>query len=188
MNFIDITAKLLTFWIINSKHRRKTRTNIKTRLYGRKVFSRAKSIGKCLYVGGFSYVNENTVIGDGVCFNGMQIHGDGNVRFGNYIHSGVECLIITRNHNYEGEMIPYDETHIRKDVEIGDFVWIGSRVMILPGTKIGEGAIIQGGAVVHGEIPPYAIAGGNPAKVFKYRDVEHFQKLKAEGKIYGVVS
>ncbi len=56
--------------------------------------------------------------------------------------------------------------------------------MILPGTKIGEGAIIQGGAVVHGEIPPYAIAGGNPAKVFKYRDIEHFKKLKAEGKFH----
>ena len=47
-----------------------------------------------------------------------------------------------------------------------------------------EGAIIQGGSVVHGEIPPYAIAGGNPAKVFKYRNIEHFQKLKAEGKFY----
>ena len=34
------------------------------------------------------------------------------------------------------------------------------------------------------EIPPYAIAGGNPAKVFKYRNIEHFQKLKAEGKFY----
>ena len=49
---------------------------------------------------------------------------------------------------------------------------------------IGEGAIIQAGAVVHGEIPPYAIVGGNPAKVFKYRDIEHFQKLKAEGKVF----
>ena len=71
---------------------------------------------------------------------------------------------------------------IIKDVEIGDFVWIGTNVMILPGTKIGEGAIIQGGSVVHGEIPPLAIAGGNPCKVFKYRDKEHFEKLKAESK------
>ena len=181
--FVDMVAKLLTFWVFNSELRRKYRTLIRTRIYGWKVFKKAKSIGRGLYVGGFSSVNRNTVIGDGVCFNGMVIHGDGNVKFGNYIHSGVECLIITQNHNYEGEMIPYDETFIRKDVEIGDFVWIGSRVMILPGTKIGEGAIIQGGAVVHGEIPPCAIVGGNPAKVFKYRNIEHFQKLKAEGKI-----
>ena len=59
-----------------------------------------------------------------------------------------------------------------------------SRSGVLPWTHIGEGAIIQASAVVHGDIPPYAIAGGNPAKVFKYRDIEHFQKLKAEGKVF----
>ena len=50
--------------------------------------------------------------------------------------------------------------------------------------QIGEGAIIQGGSVVHGEIPPCAIAGGNPAKVFKYRDIEHYNKLKNEKKFF----
>lgn len=151
----------------------------------KKIIKTAKSCGKDLYVGGFSYVTPQTELGEHVCFNGMQIHGDGEVKIGRYFHSGVECLIITRNHNYDnGTAIPYDDTYIRKSVEIGDFVWIGSRVMILPGTKIGEGAIIQGGSVVHGEIPAYAIAGGNPAKVFKYRDIEHFLKLKAEGKFH----
>ena len=94
-------------------------------------------------------------------------------------------MIITQNHNYDtGNAIPYDDTYAYKDVEIGDFVWLGTRVMILPGTTIGEGAIIQAGAVVHGNIPPYAIVGGNPAKVFKYRDIEHFKALKAAGKFY----
>ena len=80
-------------------------------------------------------------------------------------------------------MLPYnDDPIINKDVIIEDFVWIGKRVTILPGTKIGEGAVIQAGAVVHGEIPSCAIAGGNPAKVFKYRDIEHYEKLKAEEK------
>lgn len=152
----------------------------------KQIISTARSCGKCLWIGGYSYVTPQTELGDYVCFNGMQIHGDGEVKIGSCFHSGVECLIITRNHNYDnGTEIPYDDTYIRKPVEIGDFVWLGSRVMILPGTKIGEGAIIQGGAVVHGEIPPYAIAGGNPAKVFKYRDIEHFKKLKAEGKFKG---
>ncbi len=150
-----------------------------------KIINTAKSCGKDLWVGGYSYVTPQTELGDHVCFNGMQIHGDGEVKIGKYFHSGVECLIVTRNHNYDsGTAIPYDDTYIRKPVEIGDFVWLGSRVMILPGTKIGEGAIIQGGSVVHGEIPPYAIAGGNPAKVFKYRDIEHFKKLKEEGKFH----
>lgn len=78
--------------------------------------------------------------------------------------------------------IPYDSTTIKSDVIIGDFVWIGAKVIILPGTVIGEGAIIQAGSVVHGEIPPYAIAGGNPAKVFKYRNIDHFIKLKTSKK------
>ena len=104
---------------------------------------------------------------------------------GSYFHSGIECMIITQNHDYnDGEMIPYGPGYSYKEVVIEDFVWLGRRVTILPGTHIGEGAIIQAGAVVHGEIPPYAIAGGNPAKVFKYRDIEHFQKLKTEGKVF----
>lgn len=92
-------------------------------------------------------------------------------------------MMITQNHNYDkGNAIPYDDTYIVKSIIIGDFVWLGSRVTILPGVKIGEGAIIQAGAVVSSDIPPYAIAGGNPAKVFKYRDVEHFKKMKVEKK------
>ena len=92
MKYIDFITKLSTFWILDKDLRRKRRKDIKTRIYGKGVFENAKSIGKNLWVGGYSFVNENTIIGDGVCFNGMQVHGDGNVKFGNYIHSGVECL------------------------------------------------------------------------------------------------
>ena len=56
----------------------------------------------------------------------------------------------------------------------------GSRVIILGGVTIGEGAIIQVGSVVVSDIPDYAIAGCHPAKVFKYRDKEHYYKLKQE--------
>lgn len=153
-------------------------------IYVWKIRKTAKSVGQNLCVAGSSKVNKNTTIGDCVRFHGLKVTGKGNVHIGSYVISAGDCLIITQNHNYEGNAIPYDDTMIVKDVTIGDFVWIGARVLILPGTKIGEGAIIQGGAVVHGEIPPYAIVGGNPAKVFKYRDIEHFKKLKEEGKFY----
>ena len=179
---IIFLARLLTFWIPNRKIRTKLRNRICTCCFGRQVLMKAKSIGKSFYCGGFSKVTSSTILDDNVSFNGMRVIGKGLVKFGKYFHSGTECLILSQNHNYDkGNAIPYDDTNIYKDVEIGDFVWFGSRVMILPGTKIGEGAIIQGGAVVHGEIPPYAIAGGNPAKVFKYRDVEHFKELKEKG-------
>ena len=147
---------------------------------------RAKSMTgekiKGLEVGGITSISGNTYVGDYVNFNGMIIQGIGKVTIGRYFHSGENCRIITQNHNYEGNAIPYDTTMIIKDVEIGDFVWIGTNVTILPGTKIGEGAIVQAGSVVHGKIPPFSIAGGNPCKVFRTRDIEHFEKLKAEGK------
>ena len=182
-------VQIRTLFVFNSNLKAKKKSylfnKMRTKLYGYQVLKNAKSIGKDFWCGGFSEVNKNTTLKEHVCFNGMRIMGNGKVTIGSYFHSGVECLIIAQNHNYDkGNAIPYDNTYIYKDIEIGDFVWLGSRVMILPGTKIGEGAIIQGGSVVHGEIPPYAIAGGNPAKVFKYRDIEHFQKLKAEGKFH----
>ena len=52
---------------------------------------------------------------------------------------------------------------------IGDDVWIGSRVIILPGVTIGKGAIVGAGVVVTKDVPEYAIVGGNPAKVIKFR-------------------
>lgn len=182
---INLLSKLLTLLVFDKEKKKQRKKKIKTFFYGYKVIKNAAKIGDNLYVGGKSSVSKNTYLGNCVCFNGMQIQGAGKVTIGNYFHSGIECLIITQNHDYDtGDAIPYGSKFVYKDVEIGDFVWIGSRVMILPGTKIGEGAIIQGGAVVHGEIPPYAIAGGNPAKVFKYRDIEHFKKLKKEGKFH----
>lgn len=64
------------------------------------------------------------------------------------------------------------------DVEIGNDVFIGANVTILGGIKIGDGAVIGAGAVVSKNIPPYAIAVGNPAKVIKYRfEADKIDKL-----------
>ena len=137
-----------------------------------------------LKVNGFTRVTKKTFLGKNVNFNGMTITGCGSVFIGDNFHSGVGVLMITQNHNYEGLSIPYDSTYICKDIIIEDNVWIGSRVIILGGVIIGEGAIIQAGAVVVKNIPKYAIVGGNPAKVFKYRNVQHYEKLKKEGKFH----
>lgn len=57
----------------------------------------------------------------------------------------------------------------RGPVVIGHDVWIGQNVLLRPGITIGHGAVVAGGSVVVKDVPPYAIVGGNPAKVIKYR-------------------
>lgn len=146
------------------------------------VCSKAKSHGK-VKIRRYSTVNRGTVLGDQISIGGIHIVGKGNCYIGNYVHIGTDCQILTDYHNYDGgSKIPYDETWVVEDVTVGDFVWLGNNVIILAGVTIGEGSIIQAGSVVVNDIPPMAIAGGHPAKVFKFRDIDHFQKLKREGK------
>lgn len=125
----------------------------------------------------------NTEIGNNCHFNGMHISGSGRVVIGNNFHSGKNIRVITTFHNFDrGNALPYDDTVYSKDVIIEDNVWLGESVMILGGVTIGEGAVIQARSVVCKDVPPLAIAGGHPAIPFKYRDKEHYEKLKAEGK------
>ncbi len=67
------------------------------------------------------------------------------------------------------------------DTVIGNDVWIGNQVTISGGARIGDGAVIATGAVVFGEVPPYAVAAGNPAKVIRYRfgkaTIERLQRI-----------
>ncbi len=158
---------------------------MRTNYFTSKVRKQAFSCGSHLIVNHKSNVTNTTVLGNYVNMNGLTVRGDGNLSIGSYFHSGEDIMIITRNHNYDcGEAIPYDATYVKKDVIIEDFVWIGARVIILGGAHIHEGAIIQAGSVVVGDVPAYAIAGGHPAKVFKYRDIDHFKRLKQEGKFH----
>lgn len=62
------------------------------------------------------------------------------------------------------------------DITVGDDVWIGYGATILSGVSIGQGAVIAAGAVVTKDVPPYAIAGGVPAKFIKYRFDESIRK------------
>lgn len=142
---------------------------------------RIQSFQKPLKVNSISRFNGNTYLGKNTNFNGLKVIGRGKLTIGDNFHSGSDCLIITEVHNYKGSAIPYDETYIIKDVDIGDNVWIGSRVIILGGVTIGEGAIIQAGAVVVKDIPPLSITGGNPATVFSKRDEEHYYHHKNLG-------
>lgn len=155
---------------------------IKLACIRRRVLRTVKSCKGKLYIGGKVQLTSNTELGYHCSFNGMIITGGGKVVIGNYFHSGVECMIITQNHNYEGRAIPYDNTIIFKSITIGDCVWFGNRVTVVGNVNIGEGAIIAAGAVVTKDVPPLAIVGGNPARVIKYRNAAHYYQLKQEEK------
>lgn len=148
----------------------------------KKMIKKARKLGKNIIINDRVKINQNTEIGDNVLLNGLIIRESGNVKIGSNISIAKGCLILTGNHDYRFGL-PYSENNIYKDVIIEDNVWIGQNVTILGGVKIGEGAIIQAGAVVVKDIPALGIAGGNPAKVFKLRLKEEYEKLKKENKI-----
>lgn len=131
------------------------------------------------------FFTKNTILGNNCHFNGMAVKGEGHVTIGSNFHSGSGCQIITGFHDYDhGDALPYGMGVIHKDVSIGDNVWVGNNVIILGGTNIGEGAVIQAGSVVCVDVPKLAVAGGHPAVPFKYRDKEHYDKLLEEGKFH----
>lgn len=72
-------------------------------------------------------------------------------------------------HGWEKVTPTLADLPFKGDTIVGNDVWIGQNVTVLPGVKIGDGAIIAANAVVARDIPPYSIAGGNPARVFRQR-------------------
>lgn len=103
---------------------------------------------------------------------------------GNFVCFGAESVIMMGgNQLHRTEWIsvfPFDTRSfvLAGDTIISDGCWIGSRAMIMQGVKLGEGAVIATGAVVTKDVPPYAVVGGVPARIIKYRfSQEDIQKL-----------
>ena len=95
-----------------------------------------------------------------------------NVVIGNYVMMGQDVLIFPSNHNFSDLETPMSKQGAGqiRILHIEDDVWIGSRVIILPSVKkIGKGSIVAAGAIVTKDVPEYAIVGGNPAKIIRYR-------------------
>jgi virginiamycin A acetyltransferase len=117
---------------------------------------------------------------------------------GNYcsIADGVKFLL-SGNHQYDiVSTYPYELLMLgRKDagiavakgnIIIGDDVWIGANAIICSGVTVGQGAIVAAGGVVTKDVEPYAIVGGNPARVIKYRFNENIRKKLGSIKLESV--
>ena len=102
---------------------------------------------------------------------GINCKVRGPLEIGDNVMMGPDVVIMTNSHNFERIDIPMNiqGSAVPKRVVIGNDVWIGTRVIILPGVAIGNGAVIGAGAVVTKDIPDMAVAAGCPAKVIKYR-------------------
>lgn len=118
-----------------------------------------------------TYFNPELEIGDNSGI-GMYSEMHGAIRIGNNVMMGHYCLFYSRNHAHNRTDIPminqgFEEV---RPVIIGNDVWIGSRVTILPGVHIGNGCVLAAGSVITKDAPPNTIIAGNPAKVVKQRD------------------
>lgn len=93
------------------------------------------------------------------------------VTIGNDVMMGPDCKIYTTNHGMERTDIPMwkQESTSVEPVVIGNDVWIGARVIILPGVHIGDGSVIGAGSVVTKDVEPYSVVAGNPAKLIRKR-------------------
>ncbi|WP_162306909.1 acyltransferase [Winogradskyella ouciana] len=95
------------------------------------------------------------------------------VNIGSNVMMGDRVIFYASNHKFDNLKIPMTKQGMEKPrmLNIDDDVWLGAFSIILPSCHyIGQGAIIGAGSVVTKDVPPYAIVGGNPAKILKYRN------------------
>lgn len=100
-------------------------------------------------------IGEDTIIGDH-CF----LDGRASLKIGSHVDIASQVLIYNSEHDIEAE----DFKAIVAPVGIEDYVFVGPRAIILPGVKIGKGAVVAAGAVVTKDVPPFTIVGGVPAR------------------------
>lgn len=129
------------------------------------------------------FVADRVSVGKGT-YGTLTVHNNNpkaRLVIGNYCSIADEVSFLVAN-EHNGKAVStypfpffldrYCEMGFRGDIVVGDDVWIGYRATILSGVTIGQGAMIAAGAVVTRDVPPYAVVGGVPAKVIRYRFTE----------------
>ena len=108
-------------------------------------------------------IGEDTIVGDHAFLDGRA-----SLKMGSHVDIASYVMIYNSEHDINSE----DFHAITGSVEIGDYAFIGPRVIILPGVKIGKGAVVAAGAVVTKDVSEFAIVGGVPAQVIGERKLK----------------
>ena len=129
-----------------------------------------KSIGTNVNIEKGASLNYSLIVGDNSGI-GVRCEINGELCVGNNVLIAPDCIFYTQNHEFHDatKLIISQGYSKPTPIIIEDDVWIGRRVMVLPGVHIGKGAVIGAGAVVAKDIPSYAIAVGNPVQIKGYR-------------------
>lgn len=99
---------------------------------------------------------------------GCEIYGD--VTIGSDVLMGPHCLISSKGHRFrDTDKAMRLQGEYSKKIEIGDNTWIGARVIIMPGVRVGGGSVLGAGTVVREDVPDNTIVIGNPAEVVGIR-------------------
>lgn len=161
----------------------RTGVNAHTVFEGENVTWKGSACPGC-YLGYASYIGTDTKLTDTYIGKFCSIASDVSIIFGNHptrdyvsthyafwVRDSFRNLCYTNDEHYfrDEESVPYADSDKKWSCVIGNDVWIGKGVKIKPGVKIGDGAIVGAYAVVTKDIPPYAIVGGVPAKLIRYR-------------------
>jgi acetyltransferase-like isoleucine patch superfamily enzyme len=121
------------------------------------IFAREHGLDGTLKVGRGCHIGDNSIVD----LSGSVVLGD-NVAVGPY------SIIYTHDHDYQADSpAAWAGATLLGPVEIGDGAWVGSRVTILSGVKIGARAVVAAGAVVTKDVPPGVVVGGVPARPIK---------------------
>lgn len=105
-------------------------------------------------------IGEDTIIGENTVIDGRDV-----VTIGNHVDTATGVMIYNSHHDVHSESFEA----VQAPVVIEDYVFIGPRAIILPGVKIGKGAVVAAGAVVTKSVPEFAVVGGVPAQVIGER-------------------
>lgn len=109
------------------------------------------------------------VIGESTYLNsGCVLYSGNGITIGNAVSVAANCVFAPTNHEYDDPDTLIQAQGFRPSkggILIEDDVWLGAGCVILDGARIGRGAVIGALSLVRGEVPPYAVAGGNPLTI-----------------------